>query len=384
LKGHFKAGPLAAIPRKVLVVVQFTVSVTLIIGTIIVFNQIQYTKNRPVGYSRNALIYIEMANRDIMDHFYQVRADLLKSGAVTEIAESSSSTAGVDNNRSGLVWKGKDPAMTDDFANIRVTSEYGKAVGWQIIDGRDFSSQLLTDSSALIINEAAVKYMGLKNPVGENIRVGKKNLRVIGVSKDMVMSSPYEPVKQAIFYITPEDFNYVIIRMNPNTSTRDALKKIETVCKIFSPSIPFSYKFADEEYAKKFSEEERIGKLAGFFAILAIFISCLGLFGMATFMAEQRIKEIGVRKVLGASVFNLWRLLSKDFVVLVIISLIIAIPLSYSFFNNWLQHYEYRTTIPWWVFAATGAGAILITLVTVSFQSIKAAVSNPVNSLRSE
>jgi ABC-type antimicrobial peptide transport system permease subunit len=384
LKGHFKAGPLAAIPRKVLVVVQFTVSVTLIIGTIIVFNQIQYTKNRPVGYSRNALIYIEMATRSMMDHFYQVRADMLRTGAVAEVAESSSPTSGVENNRSGLVWKGKDPAMTDDFANIRVTSEYGKTVGWQITEGRDFSSQLLTDSTALIINETAVKYMGLKNPVGENVRVGKRTLTVIGVAKNMVMSSPYETVKQAIFYITPEDFNYIIIRMNPKIGAHDALKKIEAVCKNYEPSIPFSYKFSDEEYAKKFSDEERIGKLAAVFAALAIFISCLGLFGMATFMAEQRIKEIGVRKVLGASVFNLWKLLSKDFVTLVVISLIIAIPLSYSFLNSWLQHYEYRTTIPWWIFGAAGAGAILITLLTVSYQSIKAALANPVKSLKTE
>lgn len=384
LKGHFKAGPLAAIPRKVLVVLQFTVSATLIIGTIIVYNQIQFTKNRPVGYNRNALVYIELTNSDLMNHFTQVRADLLKSGSIKEVAESSSSTAGIENNRSGLEWKGKDPAMTDDFGNIRVTTEYGKTVGWQIMEGRDFSSQLATDSSALILNEAAVKYMGLKNPVGETIRFAKKDHHVIGVVRNMVMDSPYDPAKQAIYYITHEDFSYVIIRINPNASMHDALKKVESICKVYSPSVPFSYKFADEEYARKFSGEERIGKLATFFAALAIFISCLGLFGMATFMAEQRIREIGVRKVLGATVLNLWALLSRDFVMLVSISLVIAIPLSYYFMNNWLQHYEYRSSMPWWAFAATALGAIFITLATVSFQSIRAAMMNPTKSLKTE
>ena len=384
LKGVFKAGRLAAVPRKALVVLQFSVSVVLIVGTIIVFNQIQFAKNRPVGYNRNGLIYIGMQTDDLHNHFDALSVDLKSSGAVTYLAQSSSPTTGVENNRSGLVWKGKDPNMTDDFANIRVTSDYGKTVGWQFVDGRDFSKQYQTDSSALIINEAAVNYMGLKNPVGENIRVGKRDYRVIGVVKDMVMSSPYEPAKQTIYYITHEDFSYVIMRMNPDISAHDAIQKIEAACKVFSPSVPFSFQFADEAYAKKFSDEERIGKLASLFAILAIFISCLGLFGMATFTAEQRVKEIGVRKVLGASVFSLWRLLSRDFIYLVIISLCIATPVAYYFMGNWLQHYEYRTSMPWWVFLAAGAGAIIITLLTVSYQSIKAALANPTESLKNE
>ena len=385
LKGSFKAGRLAAIPRKVLVVVQFTVSVVLIIGTIIVFKQIRFARNRPVGYSRDGLISIEETNDDLHDRFNALRADLLASGVVIEAAESSSPTTSVENGRSGLVWKGKDPAMTDHFGNIRVTTGYGATVGWQFITGRDFSSQYLTDSSALVLNEAAVKYMNLKNPVGEIIRgIGKRDFHVIGVVKDMVMESPYERVKQTIFYIDESGFGYVNIRINPHTSTHEALSKIEAVCKTYSPSVPFSFKFADEEYGRKFSTEERIGKLASVFAALAVFISCLGLFGMATFMAEQRIKEISVRKVLGASVFNLWGLLSREFIALVIISLLIATPVAYYFMGNWLQQYAYRSDMPWWVFAAAGAGAILITLLTVSYQSIKAALTNPVKNLRSE
>jgi ABC-type antimicrobial peptide transport system permease subunit len=384
LKGTFKAGRYAAIPRKAMVVIQFTVSVILIIGTIVIFKQVQFAKNRPVGYSRDGLVNIEVTNDDLHKHFDALRTDLLNSGAATEIAESSSPTTGLNNNRGDVTWKGKDPAVTSFFGNINVTTSYGKTVGWQFTDGRDFSKQFISDSSAIVLNQAAVKYMGLKNPLGEIVRVGKHDMTVIGVVKDMVMESPYDPVKQTIFRIGRGASDNVLIKINPNVSAHEALGKIEAVCKIYSPSVPFSYRFADDEYAKKFAIEERIGKLASSFAMLAIFISCLGLFGMASFMAEQRTKEIGVRKVLGATVFGLWRLMSKDFVLLVIISLFIATPVVYYFMHGWLQHYTYRAEISWWVFALTAAGAILITLVTVSYQSIKAALANPVKSLKSE
>jgi ABC-type antimicrobial peptide transport system permease subunit len=384
LKGTFRAGRFASVPRKVLVVLQFAVSIILIVGTIVVFKQIQFSKNRPVGYNREGLIIIETATGDLHNHFNAVREDLLKSGAITEVAQSSSPTTAVNNSRSDVEWNGKDPAMTDDFANIRVTPGYGKTVGWQFTDGRDFSGQFLTDSSSVIVNEAAVKYMGLENPVGETIRFAKKDYTIIGVIKNMVMESPYKSVKQTIFYIPKRGFEYVIIKINPRMSTHEAIRKIEPVCKAYSPSVPFTYRFADEEYARKFSDEERIGKLVTFFAILAISISCIGLFGMASFMAAQRTKEIGVRKILGASVITLWRMLSGEFVSLVIISLFVAIPVAYYFLTNWLQKYEYRTEIAWWVFAIAGAGALVITLLTVSYQSVKAALANPVKSLRSE
>jgi ABC-type antimicrobial peptide transport system permease subunit len=384
LKGTFKAGRFAAVPRKVLVVMQFAVSVVLIIGTIIVFKQIEFAKDRPVGYSRDGLVNIETTNDDLHRNFNAVRADLIAAGAITEMAESSSPTTGVNNNRGDISWRGKDPAMSDSFGNIYVTSSYGKTVGWQFKEGRDFNSQFISDSLAVVLNEAAVKYMGLKNLVGETIKVGRRNLSVIGVVKDMVMDSPYDPVKQTIFFIARDATDDVLIKINPNVSAHEALSKIAAVCKTYSPSVPFSYKFADDEYAKKFATEERVGKLASAFAGLAIFISCLGLFGMASFMAEQRTKEIGVRKVLGATVFGLWRLMSRDFVMLVVIALLIATPTAYYLMHNWLQHYMYRAELSWWIFAITAAGAIIITLVTVSYQSIKAAMMNPVRSLKSE
>ena len=382
LKGTFKAGRYAALPRKVLVVLQFSVSVILIISTIIVFRQIQFAKTRDIGYNGNQLIVIRPYSTDFHDHFNAMRNDLLQTGLIKEVAESGNSITLGSRTSGGFNWKGKNPNIVDVFTTVGVSAEYGKAVGWKITTGRDFSKDFSLDSSGLILNEAAVKYMGLKNPIGETI-TWDKEYTVIGVVGNILMESPYEPVKQAVYYITPEA-GYLNIKINPNASVSQALSKIETICKQYSPATPFEYKFADEEFAKKFNAIERIGKLAGSFAILAILISCLGLFGMASFMAEQRIKEIGVRKVLGASVFNVWRLLSKEFVLLVIISLFIAGPVAYYFMHNWLQDYQYRTELSWWIFVVAGAGALVITLLTVSFQAIKAALANPVKSLRTE
>ncbi len=384
LKGTFKAGRLAALPRKVLVVAQFAVSVMLIIGTIVVFNQIQFAKNRPVGYTRNGLVNLEMVTDDLNNHFEAAKNELVSAGAITDMAEASSPMTGIHNNRGDLDWKEKDPGTTYDFSNIRVTGSYGKVTQWQVLQGRDFSPALKTDSAALILNEAAVKYMGLKKPLGEIITFNHRPHTVIGVVKDMVMSSPYEPARQTIFYLSNGDFDDVVMRINPASSTHAAIEKIKAVCKKYAPGDAFDYKFVDDEYAKKFNNEERVGMLATVFAVLAVFISCLGLFGMAMFMAEQRTKEIGVRKVLGASIFNLWGQLSKDFLKLVIIALLIAVPTGYYCMQTWLLNYQYHTTVSWWVFAATASGAIIITLLTVSYQSIKAALMNPVKSLRSE
>jgi len=383
LKGVFRAGPHAAIPRKVLVVLQFTVSVTLIIGTIVVYRQVQFARNRPIGYDQNSLVTINSGK--IHNHFQSFRDELIKTGAVSDLAESELQVTNTYITNSGFDWKGKDPSMQEEFVTLGVTPEFGKTTGWQIIDGRDFSKEFASDSMAIILNEAAVKYLGFQHPVGETILWGKnERMHIIGVVKNMITQNPYDPIKQSFFYLRSGYLGTINIRMNPSVSAKAALAAIEAVYKKYNADDPFEYRFADEEYAKKFSNEERVGKLAGFFTILAIFISCLGLFGMASFMAEQRTKEIGVRKVLGASVFNLWSLLSKEFVVLVSLSLLIAIPAAYYFMHSWLQNYQYRTQISWWIFAAAGSGALIITLLTVSFQSIKAARMNPVKSLRTE
>jgi len=384
LKGTFRAGRFANIPRKVLVVLQFTVSVILIIGTIVVFNQIQFAKNRPVGYSRDGLITSYLSTENIHKHFDAVSHELKSSGAVSEIAESSSATYYVDETDNGFEWQGKNPSLQGDFGVVYASWDFGKTIGWKFKEGRDFSRDFATDSSGIILNETAVKFMGMKNVLGTTINWDGKPFHVIGVVKDMVMQSPYEPVFRTVFVTNNDAQSVINLRINPSTGTHAALAKIESVFKKYNPEQPFNFHFTDEEYAKKFGDEERIGKLAGFFAMLAIFISCLGLFGMASFVAEQRTKEIGVRKILGASVFNLWRLLSKEFVMLIIISLAIAVPIAYYSMGNWLQNYQYRTEISWWIFAAAGFGALLITLLTVSYQAIKAAIANPVKSLRTE
>jgi putative ABC transport system permease protein len=384
LKGTFRVGRYAALPRKVLVVVQFSISIALIIGTIIVYRQIQYAKDRPVGYTREGLITIFMNTPDLTGHYDALRNDLLATGKVENMSESSGPITGIWSNNIGFSWAGKDPSTLPLFATVAVTQDYGPTLHWQIKEGRDFSRNFLTDSSAMIMNEAAVKLVGIKNVIGMTIKWDTTPHHVVGVIKDMVMQSPYEPVRPTFFFMNPGWANVITIRIKPSSSVQEALAKIEKVFGKYNPAAPFEYKFTDEEYARKFEDEKRIGNLSTFFAILAVFISCLGLFGLASFVAEQRTKEIGVRKVLGASIFNLWQMLSRDFVNLVIISCAIAIPLAWYFLHQWLQKYTYRTNISWWIFVLAGMGAMIITLLTVSYQAIRAAMMNPVTSLRSD
>jgi len=384
LKGTFQAGRFAAIPRKVLVVLQFTVSVVLIIGTIVVFRQIQFAKNRPIGYDRDGLVMVFLLTPEIHKHFEAVRNDLIQSGAIAEITEAGSPTTAIWSTNGGFMWKGKDQNQAVDFPNTGITYGYGKTVGWKFVDGRDFSKSFSTDTSAFILNETAARFIGFKNPVGETITWEGHPFKVIGVVKDMIVESPYQAVRPQLFHIDTDPGGYAIIKLNPSAGASASLDKIKKTFAVYSPAEPFNFQFVDDEYAKKFGNEERIGKLAGFFAILAVFISCLGLFGMASFMAEQRIKEIGVRKVLGASVLNLWGLLSKDFLGLVMVSLVLAVPLSFYFMTHWLSSYTYHSELSWWIFVSACAGALLITLFTVSYQAIKAAMANPVISLKSE
>ncbi len=384
LKGTFKTGRFAALPRKILVVLQFSVSVILIVGTIIIFQQIKFAKNRPVGYSQNGLVIIPVVTEEIHKHFDAIRNELKNSGTVAEIAESSSPTTYVNENDNGFDWKGKNPSLQGDFGVVYVSNDFGKTINWSLKAGRDFSRSFLTDSSGIILNEAAVKFMNLKDPIGETIHWDGKPFHVVGVIKDLLMQSPYEPVVRTVFVYSKNTENVLNVKLNPSSGASGAIDKIESVFKKYNSSQPFVYKFVDEQYERKFDDEQRIGKLSSFFSVLAILISCLGLFGMASFMAEQRTKEIGIRKVLGATVFNLWTLLSKEFIGLILISLLIATPIAYYFMHSWLQHYEYRTQISAWIFLLTAIGAITITLATVSFQAIKAALANPVKSLRSE
>jgi ABC-type antimicrobial peptide transport system permease subunit len=385
LKGTFRVGKFASIPRKVLVVTQFTVSVALIIGTIIIYQQIQHAKNRPIGYTRNGLISIGM-EKEIREHYDAVRTELKSAGAIEEMAASNSPLTQVWNTNGGFDWEGKDPNLAVDFPNNTVSYEFGRTVQWKIKKGgRDFSRDFATDSAAFIINEAAAKFLGFQDPVGKILKWENQPFTIIGVINDIMQESPFYPVRPTLYHTSSYDNMYnIILRLNPNKPVRQSLAQIEQVFKRHAPEVPFDYKFVDEDFGNKFRTEERIGKLASYFAVLAIFISCLGLFGMASFVAEQRTKEIGIRKVLGASVTNLWGLLSKEFILLVLISCFIATPLAYKWLNGWLTNYDYRISISWEIFVLAAAAALMITLITVSFQAIKAAIANPVKSLRTE
>ncbi len=384
LKGTFRVGRFASIPRKVLVVTQFTVSVMLIIGAVIVYQQIQYAKDRPVGYNRNGLINIGM-EKEIRDHFEAVRTELKNSGAIVEMSASNSPLTQVWNTNGGFEWEGKDPNLAVDFPNNTVTFDFGKTVQWQIKEGRDFSREFATDSAAFIINESAARFLGFEKSTGKILKWNDQPFTIIGVVKDVMQESPFFPVRPTLYHTEGYGnmFN-LILKLNPQQGTGESLKSIETVWKKYVPDMPFDYKFVDEEFGNKFRAEERVGKLSNYFAVLAIFISCLGLFGMASFVAEQRTKEIGIRKVLGASIGNLWRLLSTEFFILVLLSCIIAVPIAWYYLSSWLSNYDYRIEIKWQVFLMATLAALVVTLLTVSMQAIKAALANPVKSLRSE
>jgi putative ABC transport system permease protein len=385
-----RLGRFASMPRKVLVSIQFTVSITLVICTIIIYSQVQYAKNRPVGYSRNGLMMVAMKSEEFYNKSDILISELKNTGVVDEIALSQSPPTGVWSANSGFTWKGNTLGY-DEFASLSISPEYARTVGWQFISGRNFSKELASDSAGFVINETAAKLMGFQSPVGETVfwkskwmtNDLRKQFKIIGVVKDMVMESPFEKARPTVFVLMGNP-NWLNIKINPGVSAASALSKIERVFKKLTPSVPFEYKFADQEYDAKFRSEERVGKLALFFAILAIFISCLGLFGLASFVAEQRTKEIGIRKVLGASIANLWQMLSKDFVILVIISAVISTPVASYAMQEWLAKYSYHTEISWWIFALSGTGALVVTLLTVSYQAIRAALLDPVKSLRSE
>jgi ABC-type antimicrobial peptide transport system permease subunit len=286
-----------------------------------------------------------------------------------------------------LVWQGKSPYDKTDFDRFSADENLVGLAGLKLLSGRDMDPlKYPTDSTAALLNEAAVKAMGFKNPIGQLVRDDQVTYHIIGVVKNFILSSPFDPVKPMMIEGagSQSGFNVVNMKLAEGENMQSSLAKIEQIFKKYNPDYPFEYHFVDQDYARKFENTQRTATLSALFAGLTILISCLGLFGLASFMAVQRTKEIGVRKVLGASVFNLWQLLSKDFVVLVLISLCIAVPAAYYFMNNWLAQFQYRAPLSWWIFAAAGIGAIAITLLTVSYQSVKAAMANPVTSLKTE
>ena len=387
LKGTFKKTNALVAPRKVLVVLQFTFAIILIISTVIVEHQIQYAQDRDAGYNRENLIYT-FTQGDADKNYQLIKQELLTAGAATNVTRSANPITQPWASSWGFSWEGSTAADNKiDFVLLGSDAGFVKTVGVKLAEGRDIDIyNYPTDSTAILLNETAVKEMHLKNPLGQIVkREGDRDWHVVGVLKDFVFASPFETKISPIIITGPMYFFQVIhIKLNPANGTANSLAKAEQIFKKYNPQYPFEYYFADDSYANKFRSQQRTGKLAALFAGLTIFISCLGLFGLASYMAENRIKEIGVRKVLGASVAGITALLSKEFLKLVVIAFIIASPVAWYAMNTWLQSYTYRINIEWWVFAAAGILSVIIAFATVSFQAIKAAVSNPVKSLRNE
>lgn len=384
LKGTLRQGMTAVSFRKVLVVLQFTISIGLIVCTVIVFQQIDHAKDRHLGYNPDKLITIASNNSDLNKNYEAWKLDLLNTGYIESVAQTSSPMTNITNSWSDFTWEGKDPNARTSFDVVTTDWDYVKTAGLKIIKGRGFSRAYKTDSNAILINEAAANMVGYKDPVGKIISLGTEPLTVIGVVENVVMRDPFKPVSPAIIHFNVDRTSYMLLRLKPAVDLTKTLAAVKPISEKYNPAVPFEYKFADEEYDKKFKIENQVGKLAGILAGLAIFISCMGLFGLAAFMAERRIKEIGIRKVLGASATNLWMLLSKEFVLLVIVASMIASPLAFWLMHDWLLKYDYRISINGWVFAVAGLLAVIIALFTVSAQAVKAALANPVKALRTE
>lgn len=383
LKGVIKAGKGASRPREFLVVFQFAITLMLVIATIVAFRQIEYAKDQPLGYNQKGLVSVRINTQDLGKHYDALRTDLMKTGLIENMTQSSQTTLDFWQNN-GLIWDGMDPGMKSySFRDINVDDDYGATIGWHIVQGRDFSRAFPSDSAAVILNQSAAKAIGVKHILGTVVKYFGASFTVVGVVQDIAERNPFEPPGAQAFFGSGWK-SVITLRIKPGAPVHQAIDAMGVAFHRYNPGSPFIYTFNDDEYGKKFLAEERAGKLAGIFAILAIVISCLGLFGLASFMAEQRTKEIGVRKVLGAGLFSLWGLLSKDFVRLAGISLVISIPLAWWSLHSWLQQYSIRTNLAWWIFAVPGAGMVLLALATVSYQCLRAATRNPVESLRSE
>jgi putative ABC transport system permease protein len=381
LKGGGSIGKSAALPRKILLVAQFTCSIALIIGTIVIYRQIQYAKDRPTGLSVSRLLTTVM-NEELNRNYTALKNDLLGKGIVSSVTTASSPATDIYWHSDIAQWPGKLAGERVEMGTIIVGADYFKTLEMDIAAGRDFDG--ITDTNNVIFNEAAIKRLRLKQPLSQVVKWDTTR-SIVGVAKDALMLSPFAPADPTMFIYDPRDAGTVMMyRLAPNIGTRDAIAKLTTVFAKYNPSYPYQYAFTDETYAAKFHLEVLVGKLAGIFALLAIFISCMGLFGLAAYTAEQRTREIGIRKVLGASVGQIWFLLSRDFIMLVLLSCLIASPLAFYFLQKWLLKYQYRISIGARIFVIATVMAIAITIVTISFQAIKAALATPWKSLRSD
>lgn len=384
LKGSYKRIGALVTPRKLLVVIQFTFAILLITCTIVIYKQIGYSRDRNLGYDRSNLVFIYNKG-DIKKNYALIHRELLASEAISSLTRTNSPITDIWAEEDGFEWAGKDPKTRYIFSMYVSDNNFVPTMGLHLIAGRDINSDRFpSDSSAVLLNESAAKRIGFANPVGREIQTPRKKFRIAGVVKDFIPGSVYAPVQPIIIKGPEREWGTLNIRLNDKHSMSANMEKIARIFKKYNPNYPFDYKVVEDVYSDAFQGVKHLGVLASVFSGLTIFISCLGLFALAAYMAEDRIKEIGIRKVLGASVSGIASLLSKEFLKLVLIAFVIASPLAWWAMHSWLQNFPYHIAISWWIFALTGLLTVLITLVTVSSQAIRAALANPATSLRTE
>jgi len=382
LKGSPKFGFKSLLFRKGLVVFQFTLSLILLVGTVVIYRQIHFIQNRNLGFNRENVISLNLEG-DLAKNLGAFKQEILQRPGIKSITTSSNHPMSIYNSSGDLQWPGKSEKDASSVSGAWVDYDFFETLNIQIKEGRTFSRDFATDSSAYIINEAAADMMGMKKPVGQTVSFWNGKSKIIGVVKNFHSRSLHEPIKPLIILLEPRNASVILVRTEPGKA-KEALASLEKAMRQYNPGFPFEYHFLDEIFEEQYKSEMVVGKLINYFAGLAIFISCLGLFGLALFTAEQRTKEIGIRKVLGASVASIITLLSKDFLKLVLVANLIAWPIAWWGTYRWLSNFAFRAEIGWWIFALAGVATVLIAILTVSFQAVRSAMVNPVKSLRSE
>ena len=383
LKGTLRFNSRSVWFRKGLVVFQFSLSIIMIVSMIVIYRQINFIKTKNPGYERENLLYFPLEG-SLVKNYEVFKEDITRIPGIRFVSHMTENPVGNGSGTESISWQGSDPNEKIRFTPVGVSYDFVKAMDLQLLEGRDYSKDYASDSTGFIINETALKSMKFKNPLGQTISWGNAKGTIIGVVKDFNFQSLHTPVRPLITYLRGRFAGDAVIVRVQAGKTSDVVAQMEKAYKKMNPEFPFTYSFADEEYARQYRSEQVIGKLSDAFAFLAIFISCLGLFGLATFTAEQKRKEIGIRKVLGASVFSITSFLSEDFVKLVMIALVIASPIAWFTMHQWLENYAYRVDMSWWTFVLAGVIALVIAMFTVGFQAVKAAIANPVKSLRTE
>ena len=383
LKSSLKFSWSAVFFRKALVVFQFTLSVILIVGMIVIYRQMDYIQSKNLGYDRDNLLYIPIEG-DLVKNYGLFKQKALQQQGVLSISKMRNSPTVIEHHTGSISWEGKNPNLTVSFADGVVGYDFVKTMSLKLKEGRDFSKEFGTDSASYLINEAALNKIGYVNPVGKIVEWGNRPGKIIGVLQNFHFNSMHQAIDPLIIRLD-ENWNWgTILVRTQGSKTKQVLASLEKLCKELNPKFPFTYSFSDDAYARLYKNEQVVSKLSSYFAFLAIFISCLGLFGLATFAVDQRTKEIGVRKVLGATVPRIISLLTANFLKPVAIAILIAMPVSHYLMGHWLEGFVYKTSIEWWMFASAGLLAVIIAMLTVSFQAVKAAIANPVKSLRTE